>query len=239
MGILAQADLASVTQLSGSAVYTWEGFCEAVRAIGTVGHALYSGGSATGKRRVALVLANIASLLAQSMWESGGDAPWSACDENNYSGLSTAPCTQRSDGIRYDSLTSPPSCEVDPQMRMTAETYASWTPGPMQCVPGTETEGCCWWGRGAIQTTGPHNYKMLQQDVVSKVDSLSGTDLCTNPEAMCQVGELKWMGALYYWASVVQKAGPFQASLEAFIASGLDDVSFNTGAGGMVNNGFW
>merc|ERR1712187_1101790 len=67
--ILARADLASVTQLSGSAVYTWEGFCEAVRAIGTVGHALYSGGAATVRRRVALVLANIASLLAQSMWE--------------------------------------------------------------------------------------------------------------------------------------------------------------------------
>jgi len=231
--------------LSTSSIYTWEAFCQAVRSMEAVGLPLYRG-SGAGAARVAQVLSNIASLLAQCMWESGGEAPWSACDENNYRGWETSACTQRSDGQRYDSLTGPPACAVDPQMRMTAETYASWTPGPLECVPGTATEGCCWWGRGAIQTTGPHNYKMLQADVVSKVDGLSGTDLCTNPEAICQVGELKWLGALYYWASVVQEAEPFQRSLEAYVATGFSDAgsvvqgsSFNAGTGGMVNNGFW
>merc|ERR1712228_634261 len=92
-------------------------------------------------------LTNIAALLAQAMWESGGDAPWTACDENNYTGLETASCTQRHDGGVYHHLVGQPhACKVDPNMSMTAVTYASWTPGPMKCEPGTVTEKCCWWG---------------------------------------------------------------------------------------------
>lgn len=242
--ILSRANLESVTKMHGSEVYTWEGFCQAIRAMESVGQALQ--GTGTGPKRVAEVLSNLASLLAQCMWESGGEAPWSACDENNYSGLSTAPCTQRGDGQRYDSLTTPPAFAVDPGMQMTAETYASWTPGPMKCEPGTPTEGCCWWGRGAIQTTGPHNYKMLQLDVVSKIQSLSDVDLCRNPEAVCQNSQLKFLGALYYWISVVQAAPAFGTSLHNFVVAGFSDqssivngASFNAGTGGMVNNGFW
>jgi len=244
--VLTAAGVKASTLLSTSSIYTFEAFCQGVRSLEAVGHPLY-GGSGTGAARVAQVLSNIASLLAQCMWESGGEAPWSACDENNFRGWETAACTQREDGVRYDSLTEPPpACDVDPQMRMTAVTYADWTPGPLECVPGTVTEGCCWWGRGAIQTTGPRNYRLLQDEVVSKIDSLSGTDLCTNPQAICQVSELKWLGAMYYWASVVQDAAQFQRSLEAYVATGFDDAgsvvdgnSFNAGTGAMVNNGNW
>eukprot|EP00041_Stephanoeca_diplocostata_P001560 m.20429 g.20429 ORF g.20429 m.20429 type:complete len:68 (-) comp12143_c0_seq1:213-416(-) len=35
------------------------------------------------------------------------------------------------------------SCAVDPQMQMTAETFAPWTLGPMECTPGTATATCC------------------------------------------------------------------------------------------------
>jgi len=87
---------------------------------------------------------------------------------------------------------------------------------------------------------------MLQNEVVSRVPSLGDVDLCTNPEAICQNAQLKWLGALYYWTSVVQHAAPFQASLKAYVSSGFSDVgsvidgaSFNTGTGGMVNNGYW
>lgn len=38
------------------------------------------------------------------MWESGGDAPWTACDENNWRGSKTASCTQRADGSLYHNL---------------------------------------------------------------------------------------------------------------------------------------
>ena len=94
------------------------------------------------------------------MWESGGDAPWTACDENNYVNTETAACSQRWDGSKYHDLGKgdPLSCDVDPGMATKALTWASWAPGPMQCGPGTPTEKCCWWGRGAIQLTGPYNY---------------------------------------------------------------------------------
>lgn len=153
------------------------------------------------------LLHSMHSLPAQTAWESGGDSPFSACDENNYRGSEWSvppPCTQRDDLQRYDSLTGPPACGVDKAMQMTAETWASWTPGPMSCVPSTNSAGCCWWGRGAIQTTGPHNYKMLQTKVIDGIAQFADIDLCLNPEAMCQHPDLRWIGAMYYWTSVVQ-----------------------------------
>ena len=62
-------------------------------------------------------LVNIASLLAQTMWESGGLAPFSACDENNYIGTSTSACTQRLDGEVYHTLIGGPhACAVTSDM---------------------------------------------------------------------------------------------------------------------------
>ena len=200
----------------------------------------------------ALGLSNIAGLLAQAMWESGGEAPFTACDENDYPPSSpTASCTQRSDGELYHSLNDQPwACYVDPQMTMTAETWASWAPGPLKCEPGTGTEKCCWWGRGAIQTTGPNNYGLLQREVFSQVPSLSGIDLCTNPEAICQNDDAKWLGAIFYWANNVQgygleaEAATFDESLRKFVESGFSrsasvvaGADFASGTGGVVNNG--
>jgi len=243
--LLRKSKIAKVSKIADSDVYTWSGFCRAVRMMDAIGLPLELG-SPNDDDELAIGAANIASLLAQTMWESGGEAPFSACDENNYTGKLDAACTQRYDGQRYDSLVSSTSCQVDPQMSMTAETHASWTPGPMQCVPGTITEGCCWWGRGAIQTTGPHNYAMLQRNVVGKLSQFDNVDLCTNPEAICQVDELKWLGALYYWTSIVQRETNFPCSLQSYVRSGFDlsksivgGADFATGCGGSVNNGHW
>jgi predicted chitinase len=256
--ILAKADMEKVTKMINTArspawersVYTWEGFCSAVRVMKDAGSPLYEGkeGTDKGPKRVAKVLANIASLLSQCAWESGGEAPWSACDENNHLGTATAPCTQRADKERYDSLTDAPACAVDKDMHMVAKTQAAWAAKspPMSCVPNTDTAGCCWWGRGAIQTTGPHNYKSLQDAVVSKSATLEGVDLCLNPEAMCEKEDLKWLGALHYWTSAVQVDKSFETSLDSYVSSGFDDASsvvdhssFNGGTGAVVNNGQW
>jgi len=197
-------------------------------------------------------MGNIAGLLAQCMWESGGEAPWSACDENNYTNSPTASCTQRADGQLYASLGlrdgSDGSCAYDGDMSMVAETHAAWTPGPMKCTPGTVTEGCCWWGRGAIQTTGRYNYGHLQSDVVSKLGL--DVDLCKNPEAMCQHEVLKMAGALYYWTTKVQEEKCFKSALEAIAAdfslsaapapvNGQPCNAFTDGVGGSINNGMW
>lgn len=134
---------------------------------------------------------------------------------------------------------------------MTAVTHAAWTPGPMKCSSG-ENPGCCWWGRGAIQTTGPNNYGNLQNNVFSKIDELKHINLCENPEAICENESTKWLGAIFYWAHDVQgfehasTKDNFHKSLDKFVASGFDRKSstvngsdFATGTGGMVNNGSW
>jgi len=187
-------------------------------------------------------LANIGGLLAQCKWES---ATWTACDENNYTGWATASCTQRGDGQLYSSLTGPDACAVDTNMQMTAETWASWAPGPMQCGP-SNNPGCCWWGRGAIQTTGPNNYGKLQKDVIAFMPGYENIDLCTNPEAICQNDGLKFLGALYYWTDFVQPDTCFTGSIEAY-AQSFDNYAaapgncakYSAGIGGSINNGIW
>merc|ERR1719461_2090983 len=109
----------------------------------------------------------------------------------------------------------------------------------MECTPGTATEGCCWWGRGAIQTTGPYNYGQLQADVVSRLPGYENVDLCSNPEALCQNDGLKFVGALYYWTSMVQQEACFDAALDLVVANGSFDYNaappncykFSSGAG--------
>ncbi|EOD05101.1 hypothetical protein EMIHUDRAFT_453682 [Emiliania huxleyi CCMP1516] len=239
--------------IDSNEIYKWSGFCDALRSFNDLesDRRLFLG---EGDMSTALGLSNIAGLLAQAMWESGGEAPFTACDENDYPPSSpTASCTQRSDGELYHSLNDQPwACYVDPQMTMTAETWASWAPGPLKCEPGTGTEKCCWWGRGAIQTTGPNNYGLLQREVFSQVPSLSGIDLCTNPEAICQNDDAKWLGAIFYWANNVQgygleaEAATFDESLRKFVESGFNRAAsvvagadFASGTGGVVNNGYW
>jgi hypothetical protein len=45
---------------------------------------------------------------------------------------------------------------------------------------------------------------MLQIKVVDEIEQFGDIDLCSNPEAMCQHPDLRWIGAMYYWTSVVQ-----------------------------------
>jgi len=192
-------------------------------------------------------LANIGGLLAQCAWESGGEAPWHACDENNWSGSATASCSQRADGTTYNDVTGPGACAVDPAMQMTAVTAGSptWQTIPLECTPGTSTEGCCWWGRGAIQTTGPLNYGKLNTEVLQKMGS--SHDICTNPEAICQEDELKFMGTVFYWTEEVQKDACFEDAINDY-AQAFNNVDhspsdgcykFSSGIGGRINNGAW
>jgi len=115
---------------------------------------------------------------------------------------------------------------------------------------GGELEGCCWWGRGAIQTTGRYNYGHLQADVVSKLglyeEDGSSVDLCKNPQAMCQHEVLKMAGALYYWTSMVQQEQCFDSALDTIAQDFNIDAApsagcyeFSKGVGGAINNGIW
>jgi len=214
-------------------------------------------------------VANIVGFLAQSSWES---AMFTACDENNHTGYTKAnpnpatgrpaECSQREhpgDDMYHEITQSPNSCTVTTDMHMTAQTKASWvTNGFMECKPdptdgseGTDTAGCCWWGRGAIQTTGPGNYGDLQHDVISKRPGWTaetGIDLCKDPEALCKEDDLKWLAGVYYWVAEVQSKSCFKTALEQFVKDGIttadhdasdDCKNFAVGIGGAVNNGGW
>lgn len=244
--MLENANLAEAAGLnSAGSVYTWQGLCDALKTANSVGYTMFGG---TGQYSVAQAASNIASLLAQCKWESGS---WTACDENWWNTASPqGACSQRADNSLYHDLTGPDACPVDPNMRMVAVTKASWAK-QIECDPNSGdfpvgTKRCCWWGRGAIQTTGPTNYGLLNKNIVKKASlpEIAGVDLCADPEAICkpQYPSLKWIGAIEYWVRVVQGFSEFNTDLEAFVNNGFVDASsigFNKGAGSAVNNGQW
>ena len=113
------------------------------------------------------------------------------------------------------------------------DTYVVWVSDPKN--PGkmirayikNNVEGCCWWGRGAIQTTGIVNYSVLNHllgDIINtiyqKSDKIEGTDnlnFCTAPNLVCKEteylrsdkvvypGSPQWTGSLIYWLDATQK----------------------------------
>ncbi len=98
-------------------------------------------------------------------------------------------------------------------------------------------EGCGWWGRGVIQTTGRQNFGTLNHylgrshvnpDNIGKtIDGVkveappanplySDLDFCSNPGLICsseENKEIKWIAGLFYWVTSVQayanEGGPY------------------------------
>lgn len=116
----------------------------------------------------------------------------------------------------------------------------------------TDVEGCCWWGRGVIQTTGVCNFGKLNYYLGKRAadegrDSLfPQVDFCTNPNAICEPGsppELKWIAGMFYWLNSVQpysKEGwQYLDQLKSWVDNGMSlaDVGFIDGASGIVNRG--
>lgn len=117
----------------------------------------------------------------------------------------------------------------------------------------TDVEGCCWWGRGVIQTTGICNFGKLNYYMGSKaaergVSNALYPDInfCTNPEIICQEDgpiELKWIAGLFYWLESVQPYSAdgwnYMEKLTNWVDNGmnLDDTAFIDGASGIVNRG--
>ena len=117
----------------------------------------------------------------------------------------------------------------------------------------TDVEGCCWWGRGVIQTTGTCNFGKLNFFLGKRAASegrdamYPEIDFCRDPDMICDPSgpkELKWVAGIFYWLNVVQ---PYQHSdgwnylneLKNWVDAGmpLNDWSFLDGASGIVNRG--
>jgi len=116
----------------------------------------------------------------------------------------------------------------------------------------TDVEGCCWWGRGAIQTTGTCNFGKLnfymgKRAVERGAQSLfPEIDFCANPNAICDPSspkELKWIAGFFYWLNAVQtyESGGWNyiEKLMNWVDEGmnLNDFNFIDGASGIVNRG--
>lgn len=120
---------------------------------------------------------------------------------------------------------------------------------------GGSVEGCCWWGRGVIQTTGRCNFGTLNHYLGrSHLDETrfprSGAplypdlDFCADPESICSSTahpELKWIAGLFYWMSSVEAyeedGWSYREQLRAYVDGGLVGNAFIDAVSGIVNRG--
>lgn len=114
----------------------------------------------------------------------------------------------------------------------------------------TDVEGCCWWGRGVIQTTGICNFGKFNWFMGKKAFDRDGTalfptiDFCKTPDAVCTSEahpELKWIAGLFFWVQEVQTWNSdgfnYLEDLKAFVDGGMTDDSFINAVSGIVNRG--
>eukprot|EP00804_Cyclotella_cryptica_P021002 CCRYP_009303-RD/>CCRYP_009303-RD protein AED:0.09 eAED:0.09 QI:102/0.93/0.93/1/0.8/0.62/16/340/1751 len=173
-------------------------------------------------------------------------------------------------------------CPVQPEMEQYALTSALWfqAPGPFKCGPRSkfpttgywdytlgkennedayandrgrvDVEGCCWWGRGIIQTKGVCNYGKLNYYLGARAaregrKALYPTiDFCDFPQGVCSSdetygGELQWMVGLFEWVDRIQsydKGGwNYIEELKAFADGGYADFDFVDRVSSILNLG--
>jgi len=129
------------------------------------------------------------------------------------------------------------------------------TPAPLFGHPDgrSDVEGCCWWGRGVIQTTGVCNFGKLNY-YMGKRGQTEGRkvlypdiDFCKTPGKICEAGAppaLKWVAGFFYWMADVQAykdadGWTYMHKLKEWTDAGMDttDRSFIDGCSGIVNRG--
>jgi hypothetical protein len=125
---------------------------------------------------------------------------------------------------------------------------------PSKAVSGkgrTDVEGCCWWGRGVIQTTGICNFGKLNYFLGKKAADRGAAalypdvDFCRDPGEICRGAhpDLKWVAGFFYWLETVQpydkRGAEYMRTLHAWVDAGahLSDHTLIDMASGIVNRG--
>jgi hypothetical protein len=117
----------------------------------------------------------------------------------------------------------------------------------------TDVEGCCWWGRGVIQTTGVCNFGKLNYFMGARAANegrnslFPSVDFCNDPQAICsskQHPELKWIAGLFYYQSEVQpwdsEGFNYQQEVIEYVEQGMTPAagkSLVDKVSGIVNRG--
>lgn len=125
-------------------------------------------------------------------------------------------------------------------------------PGFNQPEGRTDLEGCCWWGRGVIQTTGVCNFGKLNYYMGARAKSegraslYPNVDFCKNPGIICEPNAdptLKWVAGFFYHLNSIQSySAPgwdYYEQLKKFVDGGINvaDTTFIDGVSGIVNRG--
>lgn len=114
----------------------------------------------------------------------------------------------------------------------------------------TDVEGCCWWGRGVIQTTGVCNFGKLNYYLGARAaeegreSRYPDIDFCQHPDAICaseEHKELKWIAGLFYWVESLQSYNvggwDYITELKKFVDNGMSGDNFINAVSGIVNRG--
>ncbi len=149
-----------------------------------------------------------------------------------------------------------PDTSVEVYQRPACEVYAGQRGGGyVWDGSGGSVEGCCWWGRGVIQTTGRCNFGILNhylgrthldpsQFPRPSTVLYGDIDFCADPEVICRSTahpELKWVAGLFYWMSSVQtydeRGWAYLDQLRAYVDGGMTGTAFIDAVSGIVNRG--
>ncbi|KAL7558655.1 hypothetical protein ACA910_010031 [Epithemia clementina (nom. ined.)] len=118
--------------------------------------------------------------------------------------------------------------------------------------PPTNVEGCCWWGRGVIQTTGRCNFGKLNKYLGAGAGSNAlypDVNFCSNPQVICDgPSDLKWVAGIFFWVSdpqVYDRDGfNYKEGVKRFVEMGCAQDPDKDGCGflfeyasGIVNRG--
>jgi hypothetical protein len=111
-------------------------------------------------------------------------------------------------------------------------------------------EGCCFWGRGVIQTTGVCNFGKLNWYLGARAADdgreamYPDINFCKQPDAICsseEHKELKWIAGLFYWVESLQsynvEGWNYIDELHKSVDNGMSGNSFIDAVSGIVNRG--
>jgi predicted chitinase len=152
--------------------------------------------------------------------------------------------------VDCNSMWSNPPVQCDAYDGQKGGRFANDSPSP-NTAGRTDVEGCCWWGRGVIQTTGVCNFGKLNYYLGARAadegreSRYPNINFCEQPGAICaseEHKELKWIAGMFYWVESLQSYSvggwDYITELRSFVDNGMSDRNqFIDAVSGIVNRG--